>query len=45
MKAYQIFDHFLKDKHNHLLEGQKIPTPKEIKVKRYCRWNYSTNMN
>ena len=36
-KVKQIFDHLLKDQYIKLLDGHKIPSPKELKNMRYCK--------
>ena len=46
-KAYQIFDVLLKDKQIILPEGKKMPSVKEIKIKKFCKYHkiirHSTN--
>ena len=40
-KANQIFDCLKKEKQIKLPEGHKIPSTKELKSKKYCKWNHS----
>ena len=39
----QIFNHLLKDLQIKLLDGYKIPSPKELKNKKYCKSHHSFN--
>lgn len=40
-KVSQIFDYLLEDMKIWLLDGHKVPAPKEIKGKWYYKWNNS----
>ena len=40
-KADQIFYHLLKDQQIKLSDGHKIPSPKELKNKKYYKWHHS----
>ena len=40
-KAYQIFDYLLKDQQIRQPNKHKIPLPKELKNRKYCKWHHS----
>ena len=42
-KANHIFYHLLKDQHIKLLDGHNIPSPKELKNKRHCKYSKAKN--
>lgn len=43
LRAKHVFHYLVKDQHIWLPEGQKIPPPKGLRNKRYCKWHNAYN--
>lgn len=42
-KMDKVLDHLIKDQQIWLKDGHKIPSPNELKGKKYCKWSNSYN--